>query len=143
MNWGENLTLVGAVRQSGWVTLNTQWRAMTRVAFLAWVRRCLAPRLRPGDIVLLDNLQAHKATAVRDAIEARHATVKYLPPYSHDFNPIEPVWSLVTRHIRTDAPRTRAALRRVAVAARYAVTPEHCRQYFAHAGYGHSSRNRD
>lgn len=143
MNWGDNLTLVGAVRRDGWVVLSTQWKAMTRLDFIAWVRRCLAPRLRRGDIVVLDNLQAHKAPAVRAAIEARGATVKYLPPYSHDFNPIEPVWSLVKKRIRDYAPRTREALRRVAGAARHAVTPYHCRQYFAHAGYGHSTENRD
>jgi transposase len=143
MNWGDNLTLVGAVRRSGWVVLNTKWKAMTRVAFIRWVQQRLAPRLRRGDIVVLDNLQAHKAREVRLAIEARGARVKYLPPYSHDFNPIEPVWSLVKKRIRDYAPRTRDALRRVAGTARHAVTPYHCRQFFAHAGYGHSSGNRD
>lgn len=143
MNWGNNLTLVGAIRQEGWVVLNTQWRAMTKRAFIAWVRRRLAPRLRAGDIVLLDNLQAHKAPEVRSAIEARGARVKRLPPYSHDFNPIEPVWGLVKKRIRDYAPRSGAALRAVARAARHVVTPYHCRQYFAHAGYGHTSGNRD
>jgi transposase len=143
MNWGDNLTLVGAIRRNGWVVLNTKWRAMTKLAFIAWVRGRLAPRLRRGDIVLLDNLQAHKAPEVRFFIEARGATVKRLPPYSPDFNPIEPVWSLVKKHIRAYAPRTGPALRRVARAARYVVTPYHCRQYFAHAGYGHASGNRD
>jgi len=143
MNWGDNLTLVGAIRRDGWLVLNTKWRAMTKIAFIDWVRRRLAPRLRPGDIVLLDNLQAHRAPEVRVFIEARGATVKHLPPYSHDFNPIEPVWGLVKKRIRDHAPRTGVALRRVARAARHAVTPYHCRQFFAHAGYGHSSGNRD
>jgi transposase len=143
MNWGNNLTMVGAIRRTGWVTLSTKWRAMTKVRFIEWVRRRLAPRLRPGDIVLLDNLQAHKDPAVREAIEQRGARVRYLPPYSHDFNPIEPVWSLVKQRIRAYAPRTACALRRVARAARHVVTPYHCRQYFAHAGYGNSSTFRD
>jgi len=143
MNWGDNLTLVGAIRRTGWVVLNTKWRAMTKPAFIAWVRDRLAPRLRRGDIVLLDNLQAHKAPEVRACIEARGAFVKRLPPYSHDFNPIEPAWSLVKKRIRDYAPRTGADLRRVARAARHVVTPYHCRQYFAHAGYGHSTGNRD
>ncbi len=143
MNWGDNLTLVGAIRRDGWVVLNTKWRAMNKVAFIAWVRRRLAPRLHPGDIVVLDNLAAHQAPEVRQAIEARGARVKSLPPYSHDFNPIEPVWSLVKKRIRDYAPRTGAELRRVARAARHAVTPYHCRQFFAHARYGHSSGNRD
>ena len=59
MHWGDNLTLVGAIRRTGWVTLGTTWRAMHSAAFLTWGRRALVPRLRPGDIILLDNLKAH------------------------------------------------------------------------------------
>lgn len=143
MNWGDNLTLVGAVRRRGWVTLSTKWCAMTKVRFIEWVRRGLAPRLRRGDVVLLDNLAAHKAPEVRFFIEQRGATLRYLPPYSHDFNPIEPAWALVKKRIRSHAPRTACALRRVARAARHVVTPYHCRQFFAHAGYGNSSAVRD
>jgi transposase len=143
MNWGDNLTLAGALRRRGWVTLSTKWRAMTKERFIEWVRRRLAPRLRRGDVVLLDNLAAHKALEVRYFIEQRGATVRYLPPYSHDFNPIEPAWALIKKRIRTCAPRSAGALRRVARAARHVVTPYHCRQYFAHAGYGNSSGNRD
>ena len=87
MNWGDNLTLVGAIRRGGWVVLSTKWRAMTKAAFITWVQRRLAPRLRKGDIVVMDNLQAHKAPEVRALITARGARVKLLPPYSHDFNP--------------------------------------------------------
>lgn len=143
MNWGDNLTLVGAVRRRGWVTLSTKWRAMTKQRFIEWVRYRLAPRLRRGDVVLLDNLAAHKAPEVRFFIEQRGATLRYLPPYSHDFNPIEPVWALVKRRIRACAPRSAVALRRIARAAKHVVTPYHCRQYFAHMGYGNSSGNRD
>ena len=103
------------------------------------MRRSLAPHLRRGDIVLLDNLKAHKAPAVRAIIERRGAALKLLPPYSHDFNPIEAVWALIKKHIRTYGPRTRDALRRVARAARYVVRPHHCRQYFVHVGYVNSS----
>jgi transposase len=143
MNWGDNLTLVGAVRCDGWVVLSTKWRAMNTLAFVTWVQRRLAPRLRPGDIVILDNLTAHKAPEVRFFIEQRGARVKLLPPYSHDFNPIEPAWALVKKRIRASAPRTPGALLQVARAARYAVTARHCCQYFAHAGYGNSSGFRD
>jgi transposase len=143
MNWGNKLTLVGAIRQDRWVTLTTQWRAMTRAGFIAWVRDRLAPRLRRGDVVLLDNLPAHKAPAVRAWIERRGATLRYLPPYSHDFNPIEPAWALVKKHIRAWAPRSALALRRVARAARHAVRAHHCRHWFAHAGYVNSNAFRD
>lgn len=77
MNWGDNLTLVGAVRRRGWVTLSTKWRAMTKARFIEWVRRRLAPRLQRRDVVLLDNLAAHKALEVRFFIEQRGATVRY------------------------------------------------------------------
>jgi transposase len=143
MNWGDNLTLIGAIRREGWVTLSTRWRAVTKVIFLDWVRRGLVPHLRRGDVVLLDNLKAHHAPAVRRLIERRGATLRYLPPYSHDFNPIEPAWALVKQRIRAYAPRSAAALRRVARAARYVVRSLHCRQWFAHAGYVNSSTFRD
>jgi transposase len=106
MNWGDNLSLIGAVRLGGWVTLGTQWKAVKAKDFTAWVRDRLAPRLQPGDIVFLDNLRPHKAPAVAALIARRGATVKFLPPYSHDFNPIEAVWALVKKYIRTFAPRT-------------------------------------
>ena len=74
MNWGDNLTMIGALRREGWVTLSTKWRAVNTEAFLTWVRRHLAPRLRSGDVVVLDNLKAHKNPAVRALIERRGAT---------------------------------------------------------------------
>ena len=125
MNWGDNLTLVGAIRRCGWVVLSTKWRAMNRGAFIAWVRRRLAPRLRRGDIVLLDSLQAHLAPEVRFFIEQRRAPAAD----SDDFeNPIEPAWGLVKRRIRDHAPRRGTAWGRVARTARHVVTPYHCRQ---------------
>jgi transposase len=139
MNWGDNLTLVGAIRHDGWVALSTKWCAMNKKDFVIWVRRRLAPRLRRGDIVLLDNLKAHRTPAVRAIIERHGGTVRYLPPYSHDFNPIEPVWALVKKRIRAYAPRTADGLRRVARAARHVVRRHHCRHFFAHAGYVNSS----
>ena len=98
----------------------------------AWVRRRLAPRLRRGDVVLLDNLKAHKAPEVRRLVEARGALLRYLPPYSHDLSPIEPAWGLAKRDLRKHAPRPGAALRRVARRARHVVRAKHCRQWFAH-----------
>jgi len=79
-NWDDNLTMVGAVRRGGWVTLSTKWRAMTTPHFIDWVRHGLAPRLRRSDVVVLDNPQAHKAPEVRACIEQRGATLRYLPP---------------------------------------------------------------
>jgi len=135
MNWGDNLTMVGAMRVDGWLTLATGWHAMNAARFEEWVRRRLVPRLRRGDIVVLDNLSAHKARPVRDLIEQAGATVRFLPPYSYDFNPIESGWALIKKRIRAVAPRTAHALRTTAQRARRVVRPDHCRNWFAHAGY--------
>jgi transposase len=139
MNWGRNLTLIGAIRRRGWVTLGTQWTAATAQSFVTWVRRRLVPCLRVGDVVVLDNLRAHKDPRVRRLIRRCGARVHFLPPYSYDFNPIEAAWGLVKKRLRAFAPRTAPALRQMARAARHVVTPHHCRQWFAHAGYANSS----
>ena len=80
MNWGDNLTMVGAIRVDRWLTLGTHWGALNRERFVAWVRRRLVPRLRRGDIVLLDNLPAHKAREVEALVTAAGGRLKYLPP---------------------------------------------------------------
>lgn len=135
MDWGTNLTMIGAIRCRRWVTLGTHWRGTTRDRFLDWVARRLAPRLHPGDVVLMDRLPVHRTAGVRVLIEARGATLRLLPPYSPDFNPIEPAWGLVKKQLRTIAPRTSRHLRRAVHRARRVVTPRHCHQWFAHAGY--------
>jgi transposase len=136
-NWGDNLTLVGAMRVDRWVTLATHWGAMNTRRFIEWVQRRLVPRLRRGDIVGLDNLAAHKARRVRTLIEQAGATVRFLPPYSHDFNPIEAAWALIKKRIRTVAPRTGRHLRTTAQRAARVVRPRHCQNWCAHAGYGY------
>jgi len=135
MNWGTNLTMVGAMRLDGWVTMSTAWHAMNSARFTAWVRRRLVPRLRPGDIVVLDNLGAHKVRAARDLIEAAGAALRFLPPYSYDFNPIESGWALIKKRLRAIAPRTAPTLRAAAQRAQRVVRPQHCRSWFAHCGY--------
>jgi len=135
INWGDNLTMVGAMRIDGWLTLATGWSAMTAPRFLAWVQRQLVPHLRRGDIVVMDNLAAHKTVAVRQAIEQVGAEVRFLPPYSYDFNPIEAGWALIKKRIRAVAPRTSRTLRATAQRARRVVRPDHCLSWFAHAGY--------
>jgi transposase len=135
MNWGDNLTMVGAIRADRWLTMATYWGALNTTRFVAWVRRYLVRRLRRGDIVVMDNLPAHKARAARDLIERAGATVRFLPPYSHDFNPIEPGWALIKKRIRAVAPRTGPTLRCTAQRAQRVVRPRHCQHWFAHAGY--------
>jgi transposase len=135
MNWGKTLTLLGAIRQRGWVTLQTMFATTNADRFVAWLTRQLLPRLRPGDVLVMDNLAAHHNARVGPACRAHHVRLLYLPPYSPDLNPIEPAWALQKQQVRKYAPRTADHLRRVARRARYRVTPRHCRHWFAHAGY--------
>ncbi len=135
VNWGANLTMVGAIRADRWLTLGTGWDAMTAERFVAWVTHQLVPRLRVGDIVIMDNLRAHKDARVGPAIARAGATVVYLPPYSYDLNPIEPAWGLIKKRIRALAPRTAATLRAAAQQAWRVIRPDHCDSWFAHAGY--------
>ena len=135
MNWGNNLTMIGAIRADRWLTLSTDWQAANAERFVGWVERRLAPKLRAGDIVIMDNLGAHKDARVRQLIEQRGATLEFLPPYSYDLNPIESAWALIKKRIRSIAPRTGAALRATAQRAWRVIRPEHCSKWYAHAGY--------
>jgi transposase len=135
MNWGKNLTLLGAMRLKKWVVLSSMFDTVNKERFVRWVKRTLLPKLHHGDVLVLDNLSAHHDPRVVPACAARGIRVIYLPPYSPDFNPIEPGWALQKQFVRKHAPRDPRALRRVARRARYRVTPRHCRNWFQHAGY--------
>jgi transposase len=135
MNWGKNLTLLGAMRLSGWVMLSTMFAATNKDNFIAWLVTKLLPRLNRGDVLLLDNLPAHKNVRVKHWCARFGVRLIYLPPYSHDFNPIEPGWALQKQYVRKHGPRTATDLVRVARRARDRVQPRHCLQWFAHAGY--------
>jgi len=108
---------------------------MDGVAFLTYVRRVLVPDLAPGDIVVMDNLPAHKVSGVRKAIEAAGARLLYLPPYSPDFNPIEMAFSKLKALLRKAAARTVDELWTVIADCLDAFTPDQCQNYFAAAGY--------
>ena len=104
-------------------------------AFRAYVTQVLAPELTPGDIVVMDNLPAHKVTGVRHAIEAAGATLLYLPPYSPDFNPIEIAFAKLKAILRQAAARTVDDLWDAVAQSLDEFTPTECRNYFAAAGY--------
>jgi transposase len=107
-------------------------------AFRTYVERLLVPALRPGDIVVMDNLPAHKLAAIRDALKQAGAQVFYLPPYSPDMNPIELAFSKLKALLRQDPARTIDALwRRIGELLR-TFTPAECVNFFRHAGYQHS-----
>ena len=135
MNWGDNLTMIGAIRADRWLTMRTDWEAANAERFVTWVERRLVPKLRPGDVVIMDNLAAHKDARVRLLIEQGDATLAFLPPYSYDFNPIESAWALIKKRIRSIAPRTGRALRSTAQRAWRAIRHEHCQKWYAHADY--------
>jgi transposase len=104
--------------------------------FLAYLQQVLCPRLRPGQVVVLDNLSAHQVAGVRQQIEAAGARLIYLPPYSPDFNPIEQAWSKVKQVLRSLKARTADALETaVAEALAAAITPENAIAWFSHCGY--------
>lgn len=103
-------TFVGALRLTGMTAPFVYDGAMNGVVFLAYVEQVLAPTLTPGDIVVVDNLPAHKPAGVREAIERAGATLSFLPPYSPDFNPIENAFSKLKALLRARAERTIPAL---------------------------------
>ena len=104
-------------------------------AFQASVEQVLVPELRPGDVVILDNLGSHKGPGVRAAIEAAGATLLYLPPYSPDFNPIENAFAKLKALLRQVAARSLEGLWSASGAAVDAFTPQECATHFAAAGY--------
>ena len=103
--------------------------------FVAWLRQGLALTLRPGDVVILDNLSTHKIRGVREAIEAVGARLLYLPPYSPDFNPIEPMWSKIKQILRGHDPRTENELLRAAKTAFNSISTADCKGFFFSAQY--------
>lgn len=128
-------TFVGALRVTGMTAPMVLDGPMTGAWFLSYVEQILVPTLIPGDVVILDNLPAHKGLAVREAIEAAGAQLLFLPPYSPDFNPIENAFSKLKALLRKAAARTVDELWAVIGASLDAFTPAECTNYFAAAGY--------
>ena len=103
--------------------------------FRAYVGEVLAPTLKPGDVVVMDNLGAHKVDGIRSAIEARGAALMYLPPYSPDYSPIEPCWSKLKTGLRAIKARTREALDEALSHVIETVTASDAKRWFSHCGY--------
>ena len=128
-------TFTGALRLTGMTAPMVLDGAMNGDCFRAYVEQMLVPTLSPGDIVIMDNLPAHKAAGVREAIEAAGAELRYLPPYSPDFNPIENAFSKLKALLRAKAERTIDALWRAVGEIVNLFTPTECENYFAACGY--------
>jgi transposase len=131
----KTITFVAALRRHGMTASRTIDGAMTGKRFLAYVEGCLAPTLKRNDIVMIDNLPAHKAAGVREAIEARGATLRFLPKYSPDLNPIEMPFSQMKAYLRKAGERTVPRLRRRIGSFARNLTAREAANYFRHAGY--------
>jgi transposase len=128
-------TFVAGLRLTGMVAPMVLDGPINGVSFQAYVDQVLVPELRPGDIVIMDNLGSHKGAAVREAIEAAGASLLYLPPYSPDFNPIENAFSKLKALLRKAAERTVDGLWNTIGALLPAFTPHECANFFAAASY--------
>ena len=133
------LTVLGALTCDGLLATMTIESATDAEVFLACVEQVLAPKLRPGQVVVMDNLSAHKVAGVREIIEAAGARLVYLPPYSPDFNPIEPCWGKVKQCLRALKARTLEALDQAITQALASITPDNALAWFHHCGYLSSS----
>lgn len=132
----KTLTLVAALRINGLTAPYVIDGAMDGPSFIAYVEQVLVPTLRKGDTVFMDNLRTHKISGVAAAIEAVGATVRYLPAYSPDLNPIEMAFSKLKTALRKGAARSVNALMKLIRKLLKTFAPEECANYFRHAGYG-------
>jgi transposase len=128
-------TFVASLRLTGMTAPMVLDGPMNREAFIAYASQVLGPTLAPGDIVIMDNLPAHKGDAVRQAIEANGAKLVFLPPYSPDFNPIENAFAKLKALLRKAAERTVEGLWRAIGTILETFTPLECQNYFRAAGY--------
>lgn len=132
----KTLTFLAGLRHDSIVAPFVLDGPINGIAFTAWVRQCLVPTLKVGDIVILDNLGSHKGKTVRDAIRQVGAHLLFLPPYSPDLNPIEMVFAKLKTLVRKADERTvETTWRRVGDLLK-AFPPQECSNYLRHAGYG-------
>lgn len=134
----ETTTFLGALRIEGFVAPLTVAGPINGPTFLAWIRQQLASTLKPGDIVVMDNLSSHKVAGVKEAIEAAGAELRYLPPYSPDLNPIELAFSKLKKLLRDGAARTADKLWELCGRVLDEFKEPECRNYFQHCGYRHT-----
>lgn len=128
-------TLVSAIRLDGAFAPMILDGPMDGAAFVAWVEQCLVPTLRRDEIVIMDNLSSHKVQGVYEAIISAGCSLRYLPPYSPDMNPIENMWSQVKSKLREIAARTFDALSDAVGSAITSVSKFDCQGFFKHCGY--------
>jgi transposase len=134
-NWGANITLLASTTYEGMGPCLAVEGSTTREVFEAYLEQVLAPSLRPGQVVVMDNLSSHKGGKVSELIEQRGCDLVYLAPYSPDFNPIEEAFAKVKTLVRKFEGRTHEALVEAIGSALDAVTAGDARGFFEHCGY--------
>lgn len=135
INYGENVSLIGALSVGGLEAPLMIGGAVDGEVFRVWTEQVLCPTLVEGEIVIMDNLQAHKVGGIREAIEQRGAKLIYLPPYSPDLSPIEACWSKLKTALRAAGARTYRALERAIKQALETIRESDALAWFAHCGY--------
>jgi transposase len=134
-NYGANVTMLASLGSQGIEAMMTIEGATDTEVFRVYVEQVLRPTLHPGDIVIMDNLRAHKAAGIREAIEQTGARLLYLPPYSPDLSPIERCWAKLKTYLRKAKARTRKALDTAIAEALVTVTEADAHGWFAYSGY--------
>lgn len=129
------LTLLGAMSSQGLIATMTVEAPTDREVFLAYLEQVLCPQLKPGQVVVMDNLSSHKVTGVRELIEAAGAELLYLPPYSPDFNPIEKCWAKLKQTLRALKARSLDALQQAIAEAIPTISQNNAAARFRHCGY--------
>ena len=131
----KTITFVAGLRRRAMVAPLVLDGPMNATTFVAYLKECLVPKLKRGDVVMMDSLPVHRVAGVREVIEAAGAKLRYLPKYSPDLNPIEQAFSKLKAHLRKAAERTIPRLSRRIGALVAAFSPQECTNYFRHAGY--------
>ena len=134
-NWGANVTLLASMSVEGIERCLAVEGATTKAVFETYLEVVLAPSLRPGQVVVMDNLSAHKGSRVREIVEGRDCELLYLPPYSPDMNPIEEAFAKLKSRLRATAARSREALIEAIGAALDAITAGDAHGFFGGCGY--------
>jgi transposase len=129
------LTVLGAMSPQGLIATMTVEAPTDREVFLAYLEQVLCPRLRPGQVVVMDNLSSHKVAGVRELIEAAGAELLYLPPYSPDFNPIEKCWAKLKQKLRFLKARSLESLQQAIADAIPTISQDNAVAWFQHCGY--------
>jgi transposase len=134
-NWGENVTILGALSSQGILASMYLPGSCDQSVFLKYLEEVLIPQLWKGAVVVMDNLSVHKSPTVEELLASKGVRVLYLPPYSPDFNPIEKAWSKLKSFLRKEGARTYRTLGRAIAKGLERITSNHALSWFRHCGY--------